>query len=322
MKAVRIHTRGATDVMQLEDIETPVPGEGQLLIKTTVAGINYADIGQRKGSYPNLMELPLTLGSEVAGTVVAHGPGVNSPAIGMRVVSLVDGGYAEYALANANEVVPIADNVSDAQATVIPIQGQTAYLMLDKAVQFQKGESIMIHAASGGVGTLVVQLAKMRGASRIIGTTSSQEKEGFIRSLGVDVVVNTKSGHWVEQVMQATQGRGVSVVLDSVGNGIGQQSIACLAPFGKMVVYGALSNEVTPLITQMLIPKCQSITGYNTLIQPLEDKMRASQALMSAISQGQIHVFLDHAFPLEKAAEAHQFIEEGKSHGKVVLTVE
>jgi NADPH2:quinone reductase len=322
MKAVRIHTRGSTDVMQLEEIEQPTPGEGQVLIRASVAGVNYADIGQRQGNYPNLEPLPLTLGSEVAGTVVAHGPGVTTPTIGTRVVSLVTGGYAEYAVAPANEVVPIAENVSDAQATVIPIQGQTAYMLLDKAIRFQKGERLLVHAASGGVGSLAVQLAKTMGASMVIGTTTSPEKSDFLHSLGVEVIVNTKDAHWVEQVMQATQGQGVSAVLDSVGNGIGQQSIACLAPFGKMAVYGSLTNEVTPLITQMLIPKCQSIIGYNTLIQPLGDKMRASHALMQALSNGQLRVSLDDRFTLAQATEAHKQIEASKTHGKVVLKIQ
>ncbi|MBA2393383.1 MAG: zinc-binding dehydrogenase [Ktedonobacteraceae bacterium] len=321
MKAVRIHERGATDVMKFEEIETPVPGAGEVLIKVAVAGISYSDIGQRKGTYPNLVELPMTLGNEVAGTVVARGPGVVDPMVGTRIVSLVDGGYAEYAIARANQVMPILDGVSFAQATVIPIQGQTAYLLLDKAAQLRQGESILIHASSGGVGSLAVQLAQSKGASLIIGSTSSHEKLDFVRSLGVQAVINTNDDTWVEQVMQTTHGHGVNVVLDALGGSSSQQSIASLAPFGRMVVFGSLSDEPTMMVAQQLISKCLTLVGYNTLIQPLEDQMRAGQAIMRGIARDQLKVTVRHSFPLEKVAAAHQAIEDKQTYGKVVLTM-
>jgi|SRR5450755_95271 NADPH2:quinone reductase len=298
MKAVRIHQRGGTEVLKLEEVATPVPQQGEVLIQVAVAGVNYADVGQRQGNYPNLAELPLTLGSEVAGTVVKTGPGVDASLQGRRVVSLVNAGYAEFALAKAEEVIPLVDGVSFAQATVIPVQGQTAYLLLDKATRLQRGERVLVHAAAGGVGSLAVQLAKSMGASMVIGTTTSQSKLGFIRDLGADVAVTTKEPGW-----------------------IGQQNIACLAPFGRIVVYGSLSGGVTPFVTQMLIPKCQSIIGYNTVIQSHKDRMRASQALMQMIASGQLHIFVDHSFPLTDVAAAHKELEENKTMGKVVLTV-
>lgn len=321
MKAIRIHQRGEPEVMKLEELDMPVPAEGELLIKVAVAGINYSDIGQRNGKYPNLVALPTTLGNEVGGTIVAHGPGVTTPAIGTRVVSLVNGGYAEYALAQVSNVVPIPDEVPFTQAIVLPIQGQTSYLLLEKAARFQKGERILMHAASGGVGSLVVQLAKALGAGMIIGTANSPEKLDFIRSLDADGAINTNDDNWIEQVMQATQGKGVDVVLDSIGGRIGQQSIACLALFGRMVVFGSLSNEVTPFVTQMLIPKCQAISGYNTVVQNHEDQMRASQALLEAMATGQLKVMVDRTYPLAEVRAAHQVIEENKTQGKVLLTV-
>ena len=321
MKAVRIHQRGGTEVLKLEEVATPVPQQGEVLIQVAVAGVNYADVGQRQGNYPNLAELPLTLGSEVAGTVVKCGPGVDTSLDGRRVVSLVNAGYAEFALAKAEEVIPILDGVSFAQATVIPVQGQTAYLLLDKATRQQQDERVLVHAAAGGVGSLAVQLAKSMGASMVIGTTTSQSKLGFIRDLGADVAVTTKEASWIGQVMQATRGQGVDIILDPIGGEFGQQNIACLAPFGRIVVYGSLSGGVTPFVTQMLIPKCQSIIGYNTVIQSHEDRMRASQALMQMIASGQLHIFVDHSFPLTDVAAAHKELEENKTMGKVVLTV-
>ncbi len=321
MKAVRIHQRGGTEVMQLEEIATPVPQQGEVLIQVAVAGVNYADVGQRQGNYPNLAELPLTLGSEVAGTVVKTGPGVDASLEGHRVVSLVDAGYAEFALAKAEEIIPIIDGVSFAQATVIPVQGQTAYLLLDKATRLQQGERVLVHAAAGGVGSLAVQLAKSMGASMVIGTTTSQSKLGFIRELGADISVITKEASWIGQVMQATRGQGADIIFDPIGGEFGQQNIACLAPFGRIVVYGSLSGGVTPFVTQMLIPKCQSIIGYNTVIQSHEDRMRASQALMQAIASGQLKTFVDHSFPLAEVAAAHKMLEENRATGKVVLMV-
>jgi NADPH:quinone reductase len=321
MKAVRIHQRGGTEVLKLEEVATPVPQQGEVLIQVAVAGVNYADVGQRQGNYPNLAELPLTLGSEVAGTVVKTGPGVDASLEGRRVVSLVDAGYAEFALAKAEEVIPIIDGVSFAQATVIPVQGQTAYLLLDKATRLRHGERVLVHVAAGGVGSLAVQLAKSMGASMIIGTTTSKSKLGFIRDLGADVAVTTNEASWIGQVMQATHGQGVDIILDPIGGEFGQQNIACLAPFGRIVVYGSLSGGVTPFVTQMLIPKCQSIIGYNTVIQSHEDRMRASQTLLQAIASGQLKTFVDHSFPLTEVAAAHKMLEENRTTGKVVLTV-
>jgi NADPH2:quinone reductase len=321
MKAIRIHQRGAPEVMCLEEIDTPTPQEGQVLIQVAVAGVNYADVGQRKGTYPNLVALPTTLGSEVAGTVVACGPGVTAPPVGARVVSLVEGGYAEYAVAEAKRVIPLPEGISFAQATPIPIQGQTAYLLLEKAARLRPGERILIHAASGGVGSLAAQLASHFGAGAIIGTANTPEKLEFIRALGVHAAINTDEADWVEQVMHATQGQGVHVILDSIGGSTAQQSLACLAPFGRMVVFGSLSDAPTPMIAQMLIPRCQAIIGYNTVIQPLEDQMRVSQDLLRLMASGQVRVMLDRSFSLADAPAAHRAIEGNTTLGKVVLTL-
>ncbi len=321
MKAVRVHQRGGLDAMNVEEVARPTPDKGQVLIKVATAGINFADIGQRDGSYPNLAPLPLTLGFEVAGVLEEVGADVSTVSKGTRVVSLADGGYAEYAVADAAHVIPLPEEVSFAQAVVVPVQGQTAYLALEKAARLQQGERVLIHSAAGGVGTLAVQLAKLMGASMVIGTTTSADKEAFIRAQGADTVVQIHEKNWVEQVMQATQGQGVDIVLETVGGEVGQQSLGCLAPNGRMVVYGTLTGAVTPVVTQMLIPKCLSIIGYNTNIQSLADQMRASHALLRYIASGQVHVTVDDTFPLIEAAVAHKAISEHKTRGKVVLTV-
>ena len=321
MKAIRVHQRGGLDKMNVEEVECPTPASDQVLIKVAAAGVNFADIGQRDGSYPNLAPLPLTLGFEVAGVIEEVGAAVSTLSKGARVVSLVNAGYAEYAVADAALVLPLPDEVSFAAAVAVPVQGQTAYLVLEKAARLQKGERVLIHSAAGGVGTLAIQLAKIMGASLVIGTTTSANKEEFIRTQGADAVVRINEKNWVEQVLRATQGQGVDIVLETIGGAIGQQSLACLAPNGRMVVYGTITGAVTPLVTQMLIPKCLSIIGYNTNIQSLADQMRASHALLGYIASGQVKVTVEDTFPFTEAAVAHKAIEENKTRGKVVLAV-
>lgn len=321
MKAIRVHQRGGLDKMNVEEVERPTPASDQVLIKVAAAGINFADIGQRDGSYPNLAPLPLTLGFEVAGVIEEVGAAVSTLSKGTRVVSLVNAGYAEYAVADVALVIPLPDEVSFAAAVAVPVQGQTAYLVLEKAARLQKGERVLIHSAAGGVGTLAIQLAKIMGASLVIGTTTSANKEEFIRTQGADAVVRINEKNWVEQVLRATQGQGVDIVLETIGGAVGQQSLGCLAPNGRMVVYGTITGAVTPLVTQMLIPKCLSIIGYNTNIQSLADQMRASHALLGYIASGQVKVTVEDTFPLTEAAAAHKAIEENKTRGKVVLTV-
>lgn len=322
MKAIRVHQRGGLEAMKMEEVERPTPTQRQVLIKVAVAGVNFADLGQRNGNYQNLAPLPLTLGFEVAGTIEEVGAGVTTLSKGTRVVALVNGGYAQYAVADATVTVPLPEQVSFAEAVVLPVQGQTAYLALEKAARLHKGERVLVHSAAGGVGSLLVQLAKLMGASMVIGTTTSENKEEFIRTQGADVVVHTNEKNWVEQVMQATQGQGVDVALEVVGGDVGQQSLACLALFGRMVVYGTLTGAVTPIVTQMLIPRCLSVIGYNTNVQSLDDQMRANHALLDYIASKQLKVTLNDSFPLADAAAAHKAIEENKTRGKVVLTIE
>ncbi len=321
MKAIRVHQRGGLDAMQVEEIERPTPDKGQVLIKVAVAGVNFADLGQRDGSYPNLAPLPLTLGFEVAGIIEEVGADVSTLSKGIRVVSLVNGGYAEYAVADAALVIPLPDAVSFAAAVAVPVQGQTAFLALEKAARLQHGERVLIHSAAGGVGTLAIQLAKLMGASMVIGTTTNVSKEAFIRAQGANVVILTNEKNWVEQVIQATDGQGVDIVLETIGGEIGQQSLGCLAVNGRMVVYGTLTGAVTPVVTQMLLPKCLSIIGYNTNIQSLADQKRASNALLRYIASEAIRVTVDDSFPLTAAASAHKAISEHKTRGKVILTV-
>src|SRR6266702_1458029 len=323
MKAIRINETGGPEVMHLEEIETPTPGEGEVLLKVAAAGVNYADLAQRQGAYLIRTRTPMTLGVEVAGTVAALGPGVSIPAEGSRVIAFVDGGYAEYAVAPATTVIPIPPNFDFTQAAAFPVQGMTAYQLLRESARVQPGESVLVHAAAGGVGTLAIQLAKLMGAGTVIGTASNADKLDLIRRLGADVAINYNEQDWAEQVKNATGSKGADIILEMVGGTIAEQSLQCLAPFGRMVVYGAASGQIAQFSGIQLMYKNQAIIGYwlaSQISRP--DRITlAVMCLMQYLLGGQLEIIVGQTFPLEQAVEAHRVIAERKTTGKVVLLV-
>ncbi len=322
MQAIRIHEIGGPEVMHLEEVETPTPKEGEVLIKIAAAGINYADLDQRQGVYLTHTRIPMTLGFEVAGTIAALGPGVTAPAVGTRVIALVDGGYAEYAVANVSTLIPIPENLDFARAAAFLVQGLTAYQTLRESGHFQAGESVLVHGAAGGVGTLAVQLARLMGAGKIIGTASNENKLGMVRRLGADAAINYTQEDWMDQVKRATNGRGADIILEVVGGKIAAQSLQCLAPFGRMVVIGAVSGQPAQFTGLQLMNKNLSVVGYwlTTWANYHPDRLAAATAeLMRFLASGKLHIIIDQTFPLEKAAEAHRAIAERKAKGKVVL---
>ncbi len=320
MKAVRIHSRGGPEVLSLEEVEVPRPGAGQVLIKVAAAGVNQADIGQRNGRYPNLVPLPTTLGYEVAGTLVASGPGVTGLRAGLPVMAHVEGGYAEYALALAGETTPIPDGISFEQAAALPIQGQTAYLMLARAARLARDESVLVHAAAGGVGAIAVQLAQLMGARVVIGTGRTDAQLSVIAGLGAGPALDLRRPDWLGQVRQITGGRGVDIALDAIGGDILQPSLAALAPFGRLVVFGSLSGQSSGLAAQQLIGGCQAVLGFNTPLHSLAAKAEANRTLLGHLAAGRLRV-ATRTVPLEEVAKAHELLERAGSTGKVVLVV-
>ena len=321
MKAIRINETGGPEVMHLEEVEKPTPQTGEVLIKVAAAGINYADLAQRQGAYLTRTRTPMTMGFEVSGTVEALGPNVDAPAIGTRVAAFGNGGYAEYTTASATSVIPIPDNLDFVQAAAFPVQGITAYQLLRESAHVQQGESVLIHAAAGGVGTLAVQLAKLMGAETVIGTASNQQKLDLVRKLGADVTINYGESDWNEQVKKATNGRGADVILEMVGGTIADQSLQCLAPFGRMVIFGAASGDIAQFSGIQLMYKNQSVIGYwLTAWMSRPDRIAvAAQDLMRYLASGKLQVVVGHTFPLAQAADAHSTIAERKTTGKVVL---
>lgn len=317
MKAVRIHEYGGAENLRVDEIEKPTPQTGEVLIKTTIAGMNFADTMLRAGNYLMKPPLPFVIGFEVAGTVEAVGDSVTNLQVGQRVLAMVrGGGYAEYAAADAKTVIPIPEGLTDGEATALLVQGLTALGLLQ---DLQAEQSILIHAAAGGVGTLLVQLAKQKGA-RVLGTASSSEKLKKVVELGADVPINYTESDWTTQVLNATGGKGVDLIIEMVGGEIGQRNFECLATKGTIIVYGAASGEDFSVSALSLLGKMQTVKGYNLNLETQQNMARFTGELMQIIAAGKLQISVTE-FPLEQAAAAHLAIENRETTGKVVLTV-
>ncbi len=321
MKAIRMHATGGPEVLALDEVDTPTPAAGEILIKIAAAGVNYADLMQRQGVYPPPHEPPLILGVEAAGTVTALGPGVSAPAIGDRVVAFVDGGYAEYAVAAAGQAVLIPDALGFPEATALLVQGLTAYGLLRDAARLGPDETVLVHAAAGGVGSLAVQVARLLGAGLVIGTAGADDKVARARDLGVDQALSYAADDWEARVRDVTGGRGADVILDAVGGVVGARSLALLAPFGRLVIFGAASGEPTPVVGQQLIPLNQTIIGYTLQGQPPDRRAAATATLLESVAAGRLRIDTGDTFPLAEAAAAHHAIAARRTTGKVALII-
>ncbi|MGI8555557.1 MAG: quinone oxidoreductase family protein [Pyrinomonadaceae bacterium] len=317
MKAIRIYEFGGAEKLTVDEIEKPTSGADEVLIKTAVAGINYADTMLRQNKYFFTPELPFTPGFEVAGTIEQVGAKVKNFKAGQRVLATIRvGGYAEYAAADWRTVVPIPDNLDFGKATALLVQGLTAVGLL---TDLKSGQTILIHAAAGGVGSLLVQLAKLKGA-RVLGTASTTQKLEKAAKLGADVGINYTEADWTDEVLAATDGRGADLIIEMVGGEIGRQNFKCLATGGTMIVYGAASGEDFQISALSLLGKMQTVKGYNLNLETPENMAAFTAELMSLIAENRLQVMIS-KFPLAQAKEAHQALEGRKTTGKVVLTV-
>ncbi|HUP00918.1 MAG TPA: quinone oxidoreductase, partial [Gemmatimonadota bacterium] len=253
MKAIRVHESGEPDVLRLEEVEDPTPGPGQALVRIEATGINFIEVYQRKGSYPR--PLPYTPGHEGAGTIVAVGEGVTEVAAGDRVATTTLGGaYAELALAPADRLVKLPDGINARRAAAVMLQGMTAHYLATSTYPLREGDRCLVHAAAGGVGLLLCQIAKRRGAT-VFGTTSTEEKAALASEAGADHVILYTEKDFAAEVERLTGGRGVAVVYDSVGRDTFEGSLACLARRGMLVLFGQSSGAVPPLDLQVLALK-------------------------------------------------------------------
>lgn len=264
MKAVRFHQTGGPEVLVLEDVPIPTPGSGEILIRVEAAGVNYADTMRRNGDpYAEPSPTPYAPGIEVAGTVEAHGPGVQGPAVGTSVFASPEwGGYAQYVTASAARVMPLPAGLTPVQATTLVVQGLTASLVLRQAGQLAPGETVAVEAAAGGVGSFAVQLAKLFGASQVIGLASDGAKCARARQLGADEAIDYTDPSWPRAVRRLTGGRGTDLLLEMTGGVTLSRALQALAPFGRMVVYGQAGRQPAHVDTQRLVVPNHSIAGF------------------------------------------------------------
>jgi NADPH2:quinone reductase len=320
MQAIRVHQFGGADVLSLDQVPVPAPGPGEARVKLEAAGVNYIDIYHRTGQYKGA--LPLTLGQEGAGVVEAVGANVTEVKPGDRVAyASQQGSYAEYQVVSAWRLVPIPAAISTQQAAAVMLQGMTAHYLCHSTYPLRPGDTALVHAAAGGVGLLLVQMAKRCGA-RVIGTVSTEEKAQLARQAGADEVILYTQTDFEAEVKRFTAGKGVHVVYDSVGKTTFDKSLNCLRPRGYMVLFGQSSGAVPPLDPQVLNAKgalflTRPTLGFYTANRP--ELQSRTNDLFAWMASGELKVRIDRTFPLAQAAEAHRYMEGRQSKGKVLL---
>jgi len=319
MRAVEIRRFGGPEVLELVELPTPEPGDGELLIEVVRAGLNFGDTHQRRNQYIAKRELPVVLGGEVAGTVERAAGGF---AEGDRVVALLDvGGYAEYAVASVDRTFRISDGVSEDVALALLIQGLTAWHLLRTSARLAEGESVVVHSASGGTGSLIVQLAKPMGAGRVIATAGSPERREQALAKGADVAVDPDTEALAVELIGANGGRPVDVAFDAAGGRIFEQSLAALAPFGRLVAYGNSTREKVAVTNGELLKTSRSVVGFwlmhllgrrDMLERPLAD-------LFERTVRGEVSPRIGTVYPLSDARRAHEDLEGRRTTGKLTL---
>lgn len=323
MKAVRFHQTGGPEVLVYEDVPDPTPNQGEVLIRIEAAGVNFADVMRRRGDeYPDPSPPPFTLGVEVAGTVAAVGTGVTSVEAGSLVFATTGaGGYAQFICVPEAAVVPVPSGINAAQATTLVVQGLTAALSLRRSARLVAGESVLVEAAAGGVGSFAVQLAKLCGAGKVIAAASTPEKRAIAERLGADVSVDYLAPNWADKVRELTNGRGADVVLEATGGETLSQALKAMAPFGRMVVYGQSSGKTAVVNPWHLTVPNQSVTGfYLGAFLAFPDLINSTLAeIIGYVMAGKLSLQVGTVLPLSQAANAHRLLEDRKTMGKVVL---
>ena len=320
MKAVRVHAPGGPESLKYEDVPEPTPKAGEAVVKIDAAGLNYIDVYQRSGLYK--LDLPLTLGLEAGGTVTAVGAGVTEVKVGDKVAYTgVPGAYAQYAAVPAQRLVVLPPGLQPKQGAAAMLQGMTAHYLACSTYPLKTGDTCLVHAAAGGVGLLLCQIARIRGA-RVIGTVSTDEKAKLARAAGADQVILYTKQDFEFEVKRITGGKGLQVVYDSVGKTTFDKGFNCLAPRGMMVLYGQSSGPIGAFDPQVLNQKGSlfltrpSLGHYTATREGLQQ--RAGEVL-GWIRDGKLKLRTELEFPLKDAAQAHRALEGRKTTGKVLL---
>jgi NADPH2:quinone reductase len=320
MKAVRIQTFGGPEVMQVEEVPTPSPQAGQVLVRLAAAGLNYIDVYQRSGLYPN--PLPYTMGLEGSGVVAAVGPNVRGFTEGDAVAYTgIPGSYAEYVLVPADRLVQMPKGLDVKVGAAAMLQGMTAHYLAYTTYPLKPGDACLVHAAAGGVGLLLVQMAKQCGA-RVFGTVSTEDKAALARQAGADAAILYTQQDFAAEVKRLTDGKGVQVVYDSVGKTTFEKSLNCLAPLGYLVLYGQASGPVPSFDPAVLSAKGSLFLTRPTLGHYTADRASLEKRagdVLGWIAAGKLTLRMEHNFALRDAAKAHASLEGRQTTGKVLL---
>jgi len=320
MHAVRVHEFGGPEVLRYEELPTPIPEGADALVKIEASGVNYVDIYQREGLYKTT--LPFTAGSEAAGVVAAVGPKVEDVRVGDRIAYAGPlGAYATHAVVAAARLVKLPDALEFRQGAAVMLQGITAHYLSHSTYALKAGDAALVHAAAGGVGLLLVQMARIRGA-RVIGTVSTEEKAAIAKSAGADDVIQYTTQDFESEVRRLTYNRGVDVVYDSVGKTTYEKSMNCLVPRGMLVLYGNASGPVPPIDPLLLAQKGALYLTRPTMgpyIATRQELLSRADDIMRWIASGRLTLRIDRTFPLEAAADAHRALASRATSGKLLL---
>ena len=323
MKAIHVHRYGGPEALVLEELPTPQPGSGQALVKIEAIGVNFIDVYHRTGLYP-APQLPRPMGVEAAGVVEAVGAGVTEVRVGDRVAYAstgAPGAYAEYALVPAARLVILPEGVDTRTAAAAMLQGMTAHYLVHSTYPLKRGDACLIHAAAGGVGLLLCQMARRAGA-RVFGTVSTEEKARLARQAGAEATIRYTEQDFDAEVRRLTNGEGVQVVYDSVAKDTFDKSLNSLAPRGYLILYGQSSGPVPPFDANQLSMKGSLFLTRPTLYhytRTREELLERAQDVLNRISAGTLKIRIGAIFPLAEAAEAHRQLEGRKTTGKVLL---
>ena len=322
VRAIRIHKPGGADALRFDEIQVGDPGPGQVRLKQTAIGLNYIDVYHRTGLYP-VPTLPTVIGLEAAGVVEAIGPGVGGLKTGDRVAYGAGplGAYAQARLIDAAKVVTLPDGIDERTAAAIMLKGMTAHYLLRRTYVVKPGDTVLVHAAAGGVGLILCQWAKALGAT-VIGTVGSKEKAAQAKAHGCDHPVLYREEDFAARVREITKGEGVPVVYDSVGKDTFLKSLDCLKPFGVMVLFGQSSGPVPPVDLGVLAQKGSLFVTRPTLmtyVAKRPDLERAARELFEVVASGKVKVEINQTYPLAEAARAHRDLEARKTTGSTLL---
>ncbi|HXU37825.1 MAG TPA: NADPH:quinone oxidoreductase family protein [Blastocatellia bacterium] len=323
MKAIRAHEWCGPRDLAIDEIEQPEPGDGQILLRVNAAGLNFPDLLIITGKYQFKPALPFSPGFEVAGTVEKLGPAVTKFREGQRVIAQVPvGGFAEYAIAEESYAHPAPDSMSDDEGAAFPLVYQTSYFGLAYRGAMEKGETVLVHSAAGGVGLAAVQIARALGAGKVIGTVGSDDKLAVVRENGADIALNYQTEDFVEVVKRETNGRGADVIYDPVGGEIGERSTKCIAFEGRLVIIGFTSGKFSNFVANHILVKNYSVVGLHWGAYRHNNPAKIEQGwneLMELYQSRKLKPVIGGRFHMEKVADAMEFLASRKAVGKIVL---